>query len=735
MAAAAPNPVPSLAWLRSLPKVEMHAHLSGSVRDSTIHALLAEEARELGQAAPSVASSSLSTFVSGERNLSQCFEVFALLHRLLSTLPAVARAAREVVADFAADEVVYLELRTTPRALPKGNTTKREYVDTVVQVLRECEQTIRTPSGRRIHVRLLLSIDRSGSQADAESTVDLAIEFARQPNPVVVGLDFSGNPLVSSFRAFEAHFERARAAGLKCSIHVGEKADDAADLDAVLGRFRPERIGHVVCLEPRHTDMLLQNPIPIEICPTSNLKTKIVQQLEQHPFGVWRSGARNNNATAAAATPAAPNPYPLVVCTDDSGVFNITLSDELHRLAEAFRLDAAELLQLETRALEIGFADEECKRQLRETFAEFAAQQSSASSQAAAAPASAASDLLPIAILTSADDDAYKASDRALLAAFASAGIPAEHVVWSAPDVEWSRFRGCALRSTWDIYLTAETLEHFLDTLARIEAAGVMLANPLATVRWNHDKRYLLELASLGLPSVDSLAVEDLSAEHAALRSSIKQKGWEEGVIKPMQSASGMHTYRFNLMADDASPSSLASVLSACLESGVRRWLVQPFMREVLTEGEWSFVFIEGEHSHTVLSVPAAGNNATPAWEDAEAQRSPEEAVAAREAAAAAPSGFMVQECHGGSFRYVQADAALIKQARDILHATPYGRDCLYARVDCLRRADSNTLVVSELELIEPELFGRGVPGFQQKLTDAIQRRIKRYEEQKKQTP
>jgi hypothetical protein len=217
----------------------------------------------------------------------------------------------------------------------------------------------------------------------------------------------------------------------------------------------------------------------------------------------------------------------------------------------------------------------------------------------------------------------------------------------------------------------------------------------------------------------------------------MEQKGWRDGgVIKPLVSASGMHTYRFSLKDDVGadSPLSLASVLATCLTTGVSQWLLQPFQSEFMSEGEWSFVFVEGEHSHTVLSVPAAAEaneSAPPAWQDDEAPaRSAEEAAAQRMARAKEPTGFMVQACHGGSFRYIDASRELVDQAKAILHATPYGRDSLYARVDCIRRAGGNgsgspgTLLVSELELIEPELFGRGVPGFQDKLIDAIDRRI-----------
>lgn len=185
----------------------MHAHLSGSVKESTVIKLLEEEAAELrsldsnssstssspSSPSPSPPSDELRTFQFGDRSLSECFHVFRILHRLLSTVSAVCRVTREVITDFAADGTVYLELRTTPRALHKEGTSKRQYVEGVVQAIRDSQRTVRTPAGFPIVVRLLLSIDRSQSFAEAESTLALAVEFAAQEDPIVVGLDFSGN--------------------------------------------------------------------------------------------------------------------------------------------------------------------------------------------------------------------------------------------------------------------------------------------------------------------------------------------------------------------------------------------------------------------------------------------------------------------------------------------------------------------------------------------------------------
>lgn len=617
--------------------------------------------------------------------------------------------------------------------------------------------SVRTPSGERILVRLLLSIDRSGSQSDAESTVDLAGEFHAEADPVVVGIDFSGNPTVSSFRAFEHHFVRARALGLRSTVHIGEKEGDEDDLDAVLFGFRPQRIGHVVCLLERHTAELLARPVPIEICPTSNVKTRIVRSLEHHPFGTWRAGAaaRNNNAdgdstsqaaaestesaTEAVQSASSSSRYPLVICTDDSGVFNITLSSEVLRLAEAFHMDRDDILQLETDALEHAFVGEDHKKGLRDIFERFRARMvqedgSAAAAAAAAAPvpavaaaassASAPSDPRPVAILTCAEEAGTNASDRALMDAFRAAGLAAEHVVWNDPSVRWSAYRGVVIRSIWDYHLSDESVAGLLRVLAGVEAAGVPLLNALDTVRWNHSKAYLRELAELGVAAVDSMWVDSLADEREQIVQRLRERAWNDCVIKPQVSASGNLTFRFALQPDAAAPlPSLDAVLEQCVASGVQRWLVQAFCPEVMSEGEWSFVFLNGAYSHCVLSTPAGARSpqAGPAWVDPASPASPALSCDAADPAKH-PNSFMVQQTHGGSFRYRDPDAALIEQARSILHSTRYGRESLYARVDCIRRGDQ--LLLSELELIEPELFGRGVDGFQRKFVDAIEKRL-----------
>jgi adenosine deaminase len=108
----------------------------------------------------------------------------------------------EVLSDFAADNVMYLELRTTPRAVPRTKMTKMSYVQTIVDEVKKWHTLQETvPVHQRMMVRLLLSVDRRGSVDEARNTIEIAHHFQSVDHgALMVGVDFSGNPAVGSFR-------------------------------------------------------------------------------------------------------------------------------------------------------------------------------------------------------------------------------------------------------------------------------------------------------------------------------------------------------------------------------------------------------------------------------------------------------------------------------------------------------------------------------------------------------
>jgi glutathione synthase/RimK-type ligase-like ATP-grasp enzyme len=249
-------------------------------------------------------------------------------------------------------------------------------------------------------------------------------------------------------------------------------------------------------------------------------------------------------------------------------------------------------------------------------------------------------------------------SDQLLLAELERRGVAVSKVVWDDPDTIWSTFDVVVVRSVWDYH---ERFEEFIAWLDARLADGARVMNPPTLIRWNLDKRYLLDLERHGIEITPTVLVERGSAE--TLEEILDRAGWDDVVVKPNISASAARTFRTSRKAASRD----AHRLELMLED--RAALIQPFVAEVLN-GEWSFMFIGGEFSHAVLKTPAPGE-------------------------------FRVQEQYGGTSTPRRAPDALVEQARAVMRAVP--APWVYSRVDACAIGDR--LQLMELELIEPTLF------------------------------
>ena len=223
----------------------MHAHLSGSASDATLFELLeehlsTESAHEREKFLNMMHELKAYSSASKEVDLDSCFKLFAITHKILSNLKNLARVTREVLESFSAINVVYLELRTTPRNIYSTISpselvvSKKEYIDTVLDSIRDHEKK------SSMIVRLILSVDRTKGLEDGLDTIELANSYAKA-GKYVVGIDYSGNPKVTTFKNFQPCFDLARKYGLKMTIHTAEIWEDL-DVDFVLKNVRPERL-------------------------------------------------------------------------------------------------------------------------------------------------------------------------------------------------------------------------------------------------------------------------------------------------------------------------------------------------------------------------------------------------------------------------------------------------------------------------------------------------------------
>lgn len=255
-------------------------------------------------------------------------------------------------------------------------------------------------------------------------------------------------------------------------------------------------------------------------------------------------------------------------------------------------------------------------------------------------------------------------------------GFDVTAAVWTDPAVDWQRFASIVIRAAWDYHLDND---RYVAWLRQCEAEKVKLWNPVAAVLANVDKRYLGNFAEAG---VEIVPIEYVERGHRqSLAALLERRNWTHAVVKPAVSASANGTWRTSLTTVAADQRRFDE------EVMQRSLLVQTFAEEIVTTGEWSIVFFEGDYSHAVLKKPASGD-------------------------------FRVQEELGGHGEPRDPSHAIVEQARRVL--SHVAGPLLYARVDGIER--DGRFVLMELEINEPFLYVGSSIGAAERFAEAIVR-------------
>jgi adenosine deaminase len=192
-------------------------------------------------------------------------------------------STKAVLNDFQSDGVVYLELRTTPRSVPGQGVSKDAYLRTILSLLKEHNEN---PSNT-MQAFLIVSIDRRNTASEAEEVVDLAVKYQ---SAGVVGVDLCGNPAQGDVRIFEKAFQRAKAAGLKITLHFAETELSASDAELqTLLSWGPDRLGHVIHVREEFQEEIKRRNIAVELCLSCNVHAKMITgTYSDHHFGLWK---------------------------------------------------------------------------------------------------------------------------------------------------------------------------------------------------------------------------------------------------------------------------------------------------------------------------------------------------------------------------------------------------------------------------------------------------------------
>ena len=260
--------------LRRLPKAELHCHLDGSVRAET----LLELARDSGVDMPRPDGASLREFmtVRDARNLEDYLARFTVTLSVMQRADALERIAFELAEDAHRDGVLYLEARFAPVLNIREGLQPQDVVAAVISGLQRAERQYGIVG--RVIVTALRDLDPRVSIVMAE----LAVAFRDQG---VVGFDLAGSEAGHPASLHAAAFAHARAHDLACTCHAGE-GDGAQSVREALQSCCAHRVGHGTRLieDASLMDYVADRGIPIEICLTSNVQTRVASSYASHPL-------------------------------------------------------------------------------------------------------------------------------------------------------------------------------------------------------------------------------------------------------------------------------------------------------------------------------------------------------------------------------------------------------------------------------------------------------------------
>jgi len=259
-----------------IPKADLHRHIEGSIRLSTIADLASRGLVDLP--ADEVALRPLMQICPGEiRSSAHFLQKFRNVRKLFVSPEVIQRVVREVIQDAAADHVHYVELRFTPAAF--ADVKGFSFDDVFEWVLAAgAEQAAR--SG--IDVGFIASVNRHEPVSVAEEVAELAVAYKAKG---VVGLGLAGNEAEYTGAPFVGLFQEAGEEGLGLSIHAGEWAGADSVREAIID-FNASRIGHGLRIleDPYVIAMANERGIVFEVCITSNIDSGIVPDVPSHPL-------------------------------------------------------------------------------------------------------------------------------------------------------------------------------------------------------------------------------------------------------------------------------------------------------------------------------------------------------------------------------------------------------------------------------------------------------------------
>lgn len=310
-------------------KVELHLHLDGSLS----HSFYKTMTQEIGLTMTDEEIRSAVTVPENCTSLVEYLRRFELPTKILQTARALTLATLDLIRQLEAQDVFYAEIRFAPQLHTNCGLTQQQAVEAVLKGVELAKQ-----EQLQVQIGILLCMMVTGAEAANRETAELAVAYKDKG---VAGLDLAGAEGAVPMIQFKPLFQIAYDAALPFTIHAGECGDYENINQAI--SFGARRIGHgcAARFSEDCMNLIQREGITLEMCPTSNIQTKAVPSLEEHPIKQFlRRGLL------------------VTVNTDNMTASNTTLTKEYQELKKHLQLTNADLQTVNENALKAAFSQQ-----------------------------------------------------------------------------------------------------------------------------------------------------------------------------------------------------------------------------------------------------------------------------------------------------------------------------------------------------------------------------------------
>lgn len=325
--------------INTLPKIELHCHLDGSLRPKTIIEIAEKEGIDFNYKNIDEIKEAVTVPLEC-KSLDEYLKAFELPNLVMQSKESLRRITFELYEDAAEENVKYMEVRFAPLLHTLKGLTVEEIIESVIEGMREAEAKF------DIKGNIILGCMRFMS---AEKTFEVVEKGKKFLGKGVVAIDLCAAEVEGFCHKFVEPIKLARKYGYRVTIHAGETGIGKNVLEAVklLGA---ERIGHGVYIRncEEAYKVVKEKNITLEMCPTSNVQTKAVSNFSDHPiYDFYKDGIK------------------VTLNTDNRTVSNTNMTKEIEITANEFNIDYEDYKKIYYNSVDSIFAEDDIKERLK----------------------------------------------------------------------------------------------------------------------------------------------------------------------------------------------------------------------------------------------------------------------------------------------------------------------------------------------------------------------------------